>query len=99
MIIYSLTFAVEESHEQDWLQHMKSDYISKAMNSGYFSEYRFTRILPEQDLDIAYNIQFRCANKGILDEYLASHAQLVEKDVHQKFAGKFGTFFTLLEIL
>ena len=99
MIIYSLTFAIEEQSESDWITYMKSEYITKAMASGYIIDYLFTKIAADQGLDIAYNIQFRSPSKEKLDEYLLNHAPEMENELRQKFGGKFGTFFTFLEVV
>jgi len=97
MIIYSITFAIDESIEKDWIQYMKSTHIPALMSGGYFTEFQHTKIIPEQGLDLAFNIQLTCQNIDILTLYLNEKKDIDEKELHQKYSGKFASFFTKLE--
>lgn len=99
MIIYSITFAIDNSIENEWIEHMSSTHIPKLMSSGYFLDYQHTKILPEQGLDLAFNIQLSCKNITMLERYLAEQKNNDESELNQKYQGKFASFFTKLEKL
>ena len=60
MIIYSITFAIEDGIEQEWISYMKEEYIANIMEIGLFNDFRFAKTHPVSDVDTAYNVQFRC---------------------------------------
>ena len=97
MIIYSITFAIDESIEKDWVQYMKSIYIPILMNRGYFTEFQHTRIIPEQGLDLAFNIQLTCESTETLTRYINEKKEKDDMKLQQKYNGKFASFFTKLE--
>jgi hypothetical protein len=99
MIIYSVTFAIEPSIENDWEAYMKSHHIPRLMNSSYFSDFQHTKIIPEQGLDLAFNIQLSCKDLTTLNKYISEEKELHELPLHEKFNGKFASFFTKLEKL
>ena len=97
MIIYSITFAIDESIEKDWVQHMKFTHIPALMSSGHFTEFQHTRIIPEQGLDLAFNIQLTCKNIETLTRYINEKKEKDDMELQQKYNGKFASFFTKLE--
>ena len=99
MIVYSVTYAIDSSVEKDWIEHMSNSHIPSLMASGYFSEFQHTKIIQEQGLDLAFNVQLTCKNIATLDKYLDEKKDSHELELHQKFHGKFASFFTKLEIL
>ncbi|MFT6716245.1 MAG: hypothetical protein ACJA0Q_000880 [Saprospiraceae bacterium] len=99
MIIYSITFAIETSIEKEWIEYMKSNHIPQLMASGYFTEFQHTKIIPEQGMDLAFNIQLTCESIDILEQYLIEKKENIEQELHQKYSGKFASFYTKLEKL
>lgn len=97
MIIYSITFAIEPNIENEWVKHVQQEFIHHCMNLGQFSEYRFTKILDGQGLDLAYNLQFKADNLHKVNHYVENHSSTLESQMHQKFPNSFASFFTLLE--
>ncbi len=99
MIIHSVTYAMEDSLEQDWLAFMKSTFLPAMMDSGYFEEYQFTRVIPEQGTDTAYNVQFKCFNLEKLNIYLNKAQDQINSLMVNRYKGKFASFSTKLEVV
>lgn len=99
MMVYSVTFAIEESIEIEWLKEINQYFIPTLMKSGFFSDFQHTKIIPEQGLDLAYNLQFKCENQLTLDHYITQIKQTHERALQEKFPGKFASFYTKLELL
>jgi len=99
LIIYSITYAIDTTIENEWIEYMHSTHIPLIMNTGCFSSFQHTRIIPEQGHDLAFNIQFSCANLNNLDNYLDEKKESDESELNQKYQGKFASFFTKLEKL
>jgi hypothetical protein len=99
MIIYSITFAIDSSIEKDWVEYMNASHIPTLMDCGYFTAFQHTRIIPEQGLDLAFNIQLTCKNTAMLEQYIGEQKESHDLELHQKYSGKFASFFTKLEVL
>ena len=97
MIIYSITFAIDDSIQEEWLQWMKEHYIQSIMNIGIFSDYRFSKTHPVAEVDTAFNIQFRCESLAHLELFEEEHANSFNEKMIEKYRGKFGTFKMVLE--
>jgi hypothetical protein len=97
LIIYSITYAIDASIEKEWIEYMKSTHIPLLINTGFFSSFQHTRIVPEQGLDLAFNIQFSCRDLSTLNKYIDDKKENCESQLNQKFQGKFASFFTKLE--
>lgn len=97
MIIYSVTYAIEDQLEFEWVNFMKDSFIPNVMDSGYFEEYIFTKVLAQEGTDTAYNIQYQCFNHEKLNLFIANVQQELDAMMHQKYNGRFASFFTKLE--
>ena len=61
MIVYSVTVAIDDSIEQDWVNWMKEVHIPEVMATGKFIDFRFCRVFPHhEDDNKSYNISYRC---------------------------------------
>ena len=99
MIIYNVTINIENDCKDEWLQWMKSTHIPDVMNLGYFTEYRFCKVLVEEEQGTTFSIQYTAPSIEILKQYQALHAPRLQKEVKDKFGDKFVAFRTLLEVL
>lgn len=97
MIIYSVTYAIEDQLEHEWLEFMKNAFIPNVMDTGYFEDYTFTRVLAQEGTDTAYNIQYSCFNHEKLNLFIANVQNNLDALMHQKYNGRFASFFTKLE--
>lgn len=99
MIVYSVTVNVEDEVHDDWLTWMKEIHIPDVMNTGYFSENRFLKVITHnpEETGQTYNIQYTCANMKDLHQYQANHAPRLQREHSEKYEGKFVAFRTLLE--
>lgn len=99
MIVYSVTVNIEDSCETDWLNWMKSVHIPQVMDTALFTKFRIMKVLSRQEDETGqtYNIQYECKNMEYFEEYQSKHAQKLQKEHTDKYAGKFFAFRTLLE--
>ncbi len=102
MIIYNVTIKIENSVVEDWVKYMKILHIPEVMDTGYFTEYKFCRLidnLQEGDDATTFCIQYFCPSLGKLHMYQVKHAKVLQAEHNEKYAGKFVAFRTILEIL
>ena len=97
MYFYSMSFVIEESTELMWLNFVKSDFIPRFMHYGEFIEYRFTKVLTQDQPDPTYNIQFSVNNTHNLNLFLQSEGKRIHNEMVEKFNGKIAVFSLLLQ--
>lgn len=99
MIIYNVTVNVENDVREEWLIWMKAVHIPDVMATGYFIENKICKVLVDEEQGTTYSIQYTCSDIEKLKEYQKQHSPRLQKEVNDKFAGKFVAFRTLLEII
>lgn len=97
MFIYSITTAIDQSIEQEWVNHIQSHIIPQILKTGLIEDYRFIRVIPSPGVDLSYNLQLRCENRAALNQYIAFHEQEIYKEEKLKFEGKLASFQNVLE--
>lgn len=98
MIIYSVTINVDDSVHQEWLKWMREIHVPDVMNTGMFSEYRFLKLLGDQESGgHTYSLQYSCASMELYKEYEEKYASALQREHTEKFRDQFIAFRTLLE--
>lgn len=99
-ILYNITYQVERSILEEWLEWMKEVYIARALKLNGFEAHKLMKIIQndEQGPDIAFACQFTVKSKG---HFLYFHDTL-HKELSALSQTKFGekslSFATLMEI-
>ena len=78
---------------------MRKDHIPDVMATGYFSEYRLSRILVDEEKGTSYSIQYACDSLDQLREYQEKHAPRLQREHTQRFENHLVAFRTLLEVI
>lgn len=99
MIIYNVTINIDKDIHEEWLTWMKNVHIPDVMATGCFLENKICKIIGDEETGINYAIQYTAANLEIYETYKIQHAPALQKDVTEKYPGKFVAFRTLLEVL
>jgi hypothetical protein len=100
MYIYNVTVKVDTGRADEWLTWMRNIHIPDVLQTGYFSEYRISRLINEGDLDgITFVIQYAFQQ---LDDYLNYQlhaAPALQRQHQEKFGQDAVAFRTIMEIL
>lgn len=99
MIIYNVTVNIENDVREEWLNWMKEIHVPDVMRTGYFVGNKICKVLVDEEQGTTYSIQYTCVNMKDLEEYQREHAPRLQKEHAEKFANKFVSFRTLLEIV
>ena len=99
MIIYNVTINIDKDIHQEWLAWMKSVHIPDVMATGCFVESKICKIIGDEETGINYAIQYTANNIEIYETYKTQHAPSLQKEVTNRYPGKFVAFRTLLEVL
>ena len=94
-----MTVNIENDVREEWLNWMKEIHVPDVMRTGYFVENKICKVLVDEEQGTTYSIQYTCVNMKDLEEYQREHAPRLQKEHAEKFANKFVSFRTLLEIV
>ena len=99
MILYNVTVNIDESVHDEWLDWMKTVHIPDVLNTGMFFDNKICRIHAEEEGGKAYSIQYLAKSWEDYERYQDEFAQELQKEHTEKYAGKFGAFRTILEVV
>ena len=99
MIIYNVTVNIDEVVCDQWVEWMKIVHIPDVMSTGCFLEFRFAKVLVEEESGTTYSIQYLSRNMESLNDYQSNFATRLQKEHSDKFANKYVAFRTLLELV
>jgi hypothetical protein len=99
MIIYNVTINIDKDIHQEWLNWMKTVHIPDVMATGCFIESKICKIIGDEETGINYAIQYTAQNIEFYETYKMKYAPSLQKEVTDKYPGKFVAFRTLLEVL
>ena len=99
MILYNITFQVENSVVELWLSFMKDDYLPMIHKTGYIESYKILKLLNDEYAQggTTYSVQLMLDNLDQLSNYQALYEESLEANLHQRFEGKFVYFKTWLQ--
>ncbi|MCT4623901.1 MAG: DUF4286 family protein [Schleiferiaceae bacterium] len=99
MYIYNVTLNIEDSAVEEWKQWMKEIHIPDVMATGMFLNYRFCRVMVEEESGMTFSIQYMVKDLETLQLYQEMYAPKLQKEHQAKFEGKFVAFRTMLEVI
>ncbi|EON75183.1 hypothetical protein ADIS_4354 [Lunatimonas lonarensis] len=99
MIVYNITISVDRKIEGEFIRWMKDTYIPMVLNTGYFFDYRFLRLLnhPEEGEGVNFATQFYAETMEKMMGFENQQAHLVQEALEKRFQGEFVFFRSLLE--
>ena len=100
MIIYSVTIHIQKDVETEWLQFMQEKHIQDVINTGYFTHATIRRVITgNETTSTTYNMEYFVENLEEYHAYLKNAAAEMQKDVLDRFAGKFSAERKIYEII
>ena len=100
MYIYNVTIQLAWDIHDNWVQWMKEKHIPQVMQTGCFTEYRFTRVLETDEQEgPTYATQYVAASKEDYDRYIEHHAALLRKDALDTWGNQFVGFRSLMKVV
>jgi hypothetical protein len=99
MYIYNVTVSIDEAIRVEWLNWMKSVHVPDVMATGLFTESKILKVLSEEDEGNTFSFQYYFNKMEDYNKYKNEFAPKLQKDVADKYAGRFAAFRTLLEVI
>lgn len=100
MIVYNVTNKVHPDAEVEWVSWQKTEHIPDIMSSGMFTEFRFYRLLDQDESDgITYIIQYFARDKENYERYVSEFAPPLRKKALDRWGNKFIAFRTIMQVV
>jgi Domain of unknown function (DUF4286) len=100
MIIYNISVKINSAIETDWVQWQQQEHIPAIMASGQFSEYKFCKLLEQEDDDAAtYIVQFVAASHEKYQHYIKHFAPSLRQKALDKWGDRFIAFRSVMEVI
>ena len=97
MIVYNVTVKVDLAVHELWVKWMKEDHIPKVLETGCFTEYKFYRIMEENQADgMTYAVQYMTPELSKYFDYHEEYAQGLQKESKDTWGERYAAFRTLL---
>lgn len=98
MILYNITFNVEQQIEKEWLTWIREHYFEYVLGTDLFIDVKLFRLLNETENDgITYSVQFYTDTLDKAEIYLEKYANKIVERHNEAFKYKHVSFMTLLE--
>ncbi|MGS2762472.1 DUF4286 family protein [Sinomicrobium sp. M5D2P9] len=100
MYIYNVTINIDEAVHDEWLVWMRDTHIPDMLATGKFKNARMLKVLVAEEMGgVTYSVQYITDSKATLEKYYEEDAPRLREDGQKRFADKFVTFRTELEII
>ncbi len=99
MLLYNVTFIIEETVAVEWLQWMNELHIPEIMNTGKFASYRLLKVLDSPNEGVTYCVQYIAESEADYNEYKAKYAPALQAKLTAKFENRVLSFRTLMEFV
>ncbi len=98
MIIYNITFHVDNTILEEYIEFLKKQYIPEALKGEILESPRLCKILADsKDGSSSYSLQFHVENTNLLNDWWKENGNRLNDLMLERFADKVMGFTTLLE--
>ncbi|MDR3704876.1 MAG: DUF4286 family protein [Paludibacteraceae bacterium] len=100
MIIYNTTYSVSDKVYGSFLKWVKEKHIPQMISSGYFSEFKLSRVLTDEDQDgSSISLQLTAENVNAVSKWREQYGDLFDMEISSLFSVNVLYFSTFLEII
>ena len=100
MVLYNVTINIEDDVHGEWLQWMREHHIPKLLLTGLFVDTKLLKLLTEvENNGTTYSFQYFLDSMEDYLEYENKYATALRMDHDARYAGKYVSFRTLLEVI
>jgi hypothetical protein len=98
MVVYNLSIKIDASVEKEWLQWQQEHHIPEVMATGHFTEYKFYKLLEQDDTEsVTYIMQYFAVSIQRYHQYIEENAPLLRQKIKDKWGNKFVAFRTIMQ--
>jgi len=100
MFVYNLSIKIDPEIEKEWVKWQRDEHIPEVMRSGLFTDYKFYRLLEQDEREgVTYVLQYFASTTALYKEYLEKYAPSFREKAFSKWGDKFIAFRTLMEVV
>jgi Domain of unknown function (DUF4286) len=86
MIVYNISIKINPEIEEEWVQWQKDEHIPDVMSSGQFTEYKFYRMLENNEPDsVIYIVQYFAPSMENYTQYIENTAPVLRQKALDKW--------------
>ena len=98
MFIYNITIKVNNAILEEWIKWQKEEHIPEIMATGLFDEFRFFKLLEQDESDgPTFVIQYCTSSRQNYDQYIQQYSLNLREKALKKWGDGFIAFRSLLE--
>lgn len=98
MVVHNITIKVDPQIEKEWIEWQKNEHIPDVMATGLFSDYRFFRLLEQDETEgITYVIQYLSSSILQYKKFIEEFAASLNQKALSKWKDQFISFDTVME--
>jgi hypothetical protein len=100
MIVYNISNKVNIAIEADWVLWQQQDHIPAIMASGQFTEYKFYKLLEDDNDDSAtYIVQYFAPTVENYHNYIRNFAPQLRQEAFDKWGNRFIAFRSVMQVV
>lgn len=98
MIVYNITIKVDAQIEAKWKKWQIDEHIPEIMATGLFEEYKFFRLLDQDETDgVTYVTQYFASSFDDYNKYMKDFAAPLRKKTFERWNNQVLAFRTVME--
>ena len=100
MIVYNISIKVDANIEIKWVEWQKNEHIPEIMSTGYFTDYKFYRLLEQDESDaVTYVVQYFAPDIHHYHRYIDAVASSLRQKAFDKWGNKFIAFRSVMQVV
>jgi hypothetical protein len=100
MIVYNITIKIVPEIEEEWVSWQKNEHIPDVMSSRQFTDYKFYRLLEQNEADgVTYILQYFAATLENYNRYINETAPLLRQRALDRWGNQFIAFRTVMQVV
>lgn len=98
MFLYNITVGIDREVENEWIQWMKKEHIPDVLNTKLFFDYKFYKVLQDQDDgNVSYSVQYFARSLDEVMIFFENFSPAIMNRLQLRYKDKHVAFMTLLE--
>lgn len=98
MIVYNITFHIDNKVHDEALDYLKKEYIPQVATGGFLHTPCLRKIMhAAEDEGFSYAVQFHVKNMDSLNYWLMNDGRSIHESLTKRFGDKIAGFTTVLE--
>ena len=98
MIVYNISMKVDSAIEKEWVEWQRQEHIPAIMASGQFSDYKFYKLLEEEnDEDTTYIVQYFASSIENYTYYITHIAPQLRQKASDRWGNQFIAFRSVMK--